>query len=149
MKFFLTALLVSVSSIVFAGNPHIENQKANLENQTERFKTEYNCPMKFTLDEKKFTFANSLEGDKFSEVMYGIEYEVRMKCKSENKPKFNGINFIAGSSPMKYDGCSEENKKDAAKVSLSGKTLTVTCKYSNCFCATDSAKEQTKELFKK
>ena len=127
----------------------MENQQANLEKQTERFKTEYNCPMKFTLDEKKFNFANSLEGDKFSEVMYGIEYEVRMKCKSENKPKFNGITFISGSSAMKYDGCSEENKKDAAKVSLNGKTLTVTCKYSNCFCATDSATEQTKEILKK
>jgi hypothetical protein len=149
MNFIFTALLVCVSSIVYAGNPHIENQQANLEKQTERFKTEYNCPMKFTLDEKKFNFANSLEGEKFSEVMYGIEYEVRMKCKSENKPKFNGINFISGSSAMKYDGCSEENKKDSAKVSLNGKTLTVTCKYSNCFCATDSATEQTKEILKK
>jgi len=149
MKSFLIAFVVTVSSLVFAANPHNENQQANLDKLTERFKTEYSCPMKFTLDDKKFTLGNALEGEKFAEIMYGIEYEVRTKCKSDTKPKFDKINFIAGSTAMKYDGCSDENNKDSAKVALSGKTLTVTCKYANCFCAKDSARDQTQVILKK
>jgi len=151
MKKILLAITFSLAAMTsaMAANVHVEAQQEYLKRIEGKFATDYKCPIKWTMEEKNFNMTSAREGSKFAGVIGGVEYELRLKCQAGGFTKIDKVVFTAGSTSIKPDDCSEADNKDGAKVALSGKTLTIACKYNSCYCADNASEAQTKEILSK
>jgi hypothetical protein len=146
MKLFTLSFFL-ITSFCFAGN-HAEGQQAYLKKESDNYKTKYNCEMEWILEASKAKMENNLEATAFMRVFSEVEYPVRLKCQKGGFDKFNKVIFVPGSVAADYKKCTPEQNKDSAVVKQIGKTVTVTCKYVNCYCAGDTAEEAVISLLK-
>jgi hypothetical protein len=146
MKQLIFALLLSFTVLAKAGPANVEAQKEIFDGWTKNYASEYKCPISWEFDQKSVDFASDLERSKFAYAIGDAEYQIRLKCQAGGFTKIKKVSISCGKVAAKYDDCPATSSKDGATVKLSGTTLTITGKYTNCLCGGDVMKSETQKI---